>query len=128
MLCFKYIIYSYVKLIYNVTWLYVEVYIMLGALHHKSSPRNRHAHLMSMSSCFLTFFCTNEHVFMFLNFFSLCTEVISMGWLAWACWTRWRKKEKKEKEAKGKSHSAMAEQKKRNWLKQSQDKFGLHLL
>ena len=42
---------------------------MLGALHHKSSPRNRHAHLMSMSSCFLTFFCTNEHVFMFLNFF-----------------------------------------------------------
>ena len=28
---------------------------LLGALHHESSPRNKHAHLMSMSSCFLTF-------------------------------------------------------------------------
>ena len=57
---------------------------MLGALHHESSPRNRHAHLMSMS-------------FMFLNFSSLCTKSAWVGWLRHVGHAEGRKKKKKQK-------------------------------
>ena len=55
---------------------------MLGALHHESSPRNRHGHLM------------NEHVLMFLNFSSLCMKV-NMGSLRSVGHAEGRKKRKK---------------------------------
>ena len=59
---------------------------MLGALHHKSSPRNRHAHLMSMSSCFLTFFRYVQK------------SSAWVGWLGRVGHAEGRKKRKKKKQ------------------------------
>ena len=70
---------------------------MLGALHHKSNPRNRHAHLMSMSSCFLTF----PH-------YVQKSACIGVGWLRRVGHA---KEERKERSKMQEYHSAVAEKK-----------------
>ena len=73
--------------------------LLLGALHHESSPRNRHL------SCFLTFlyYVQSQHGLVGLGMLDTLKE---------------ERKERSEKQG----HSAKGELKKRNWLTQSQDK------
>ena len=51
-----------------------------------------------------------------------CTKVKSHKWICDVKLVRHVGRKKEKKEARGKGHSAKGEPKKRNWLKQSQDK------
>ena len=56
------------------------------------------------------------------TFMKGCTKVKPHKWICDAKLVRHVGKKKEKKEAKGKGHLAKGYQKKRNWLKQSQDK------
>ena len=56
------------------------------------------------------------------TFMKGCTKVKPHKWICDVKLVRHIGRKKEKKEAKGKGHSAKGELKKRNWLKQSQDK------